>query len=60
MNDWDSMVKLFVQIARKGHEYVPGHRALKIKLQDRYEKFKTLLLSPPDRARPGQRESSET
>ena len=25
VNDWDSMVKLFAEIARRGHEYEPGH-----------------------------------
>ncbi|HET6249086.1 MAG TPA: hypothetical protein VFE47_15430 [Tepidisphaeraceae bacterium] len=41
--DWESMVKLFVELARRGHEYEPGHGALKKRLEKRFEKFKDLL-----------------
>jgi putative aminopeptidase FrvX len=38
--DWRNMVKLFVQVARNGHTYEPGHRELKQRLEKRYEKLK--------------------
>ena len=41
--DWDNMVKLFVEVARRGHEYGPGHGPLKKKLEKRFEKFRGLL-----------------
>ena len=43
VNDWKNMVKLFVQVARKGHEFEPGHAALKERLEKRFEKLKGLL-----------------
>ena len=43
LSDWQSMVKLFVRIARAGHEYEPGHRLLKARLEKRFEKWKALL-----------------
>ena len=42
-SDWDSMVKLFVEVARRGHEYEPGHGPLKKRLEKRFEKFRSLL-----------------
>jgi putative aminopeptidase FrvX len=41
--DWDSMVKLFIEVARRGHEYEPGHRMLKERLEKRFKKFASLL-----------------
>jgi putative aminopeptidase FrvX len=41
--DWENMVKLFVQLARTGHEYQPGHKLLKERILKRYEKLKHLL-----------------
>ena len=43
MNDWESMVKLFVEIARRGHEYEPGHKVLKKRLGECFEKWKGLM-----------------
>jgi endoglucanase len=41
--DWDNMVKLFVQVARGGHAFEPGHAALKERVERRFEKLKHLL-----------------
>ena len=43
VNDWTSMVKLFVAIARNGHAFEPGHAELKKKLLARFEEFEPLL-----------------
>lgn len=43
LSDWESMVKLFVRIARAGDQYEPGHRLLKARLEKRFEKWKALL-----------------
>jgi putative aminopeptidase FrvX len=43
VGDWDSMVKLFIELARHGHEYEPGHRVLKEKIRARFERMKHLL-----------------
>lgn len=43
LSDWHNMVKLFVRIARAGHEYEPGHKLLKARLEKRFEKWKGLL-----------------
>ena len=40
LGDWNDMVKLFVQVARNGHEFRPGHAALKERLEKRFEKLK--------------------
>ena len=45
LGDWNSMVKLFVQIARNGHRYEPGHHALKKRVEKRFEKLNGLLNS---------------
>ena len=37
------MVRLFLAVARAGHEYVPGHAALKKKLRERFEACRPLL-----------------
>jgi putative aminopeptidase FrvX len=41
--DWRNMVKLFVQVARNGHTYEPGHRELKRRLEERYNKLNEYL-----------------
>lgn len=41
--DWTSMVKLFVHVARTGHEFEPGHKALRQRVEKRFEKLKHLL-----------------
>jgi len=43
LNDWHSMVKLFVHLARSGDQYEPGHRMLKRRLEARYLKLRHLL-----------------
>jgi endoglucanase len=43
LDDWTSMVKLFVQVARNGHEYEPGHKALKRRVEKRFAKLRHLL-----------------
>jgi endoglucanase len=43
VNDWQSMVKLFVHVARNGHTYEPGHKFLKARVEKRFNKFKHLL-----------------
>jgi endoglucanase len=41
--DWRNMVKLFVEVARQGHTYEPGHKLLKERVEKRFEKLKHLL-----------------
>ena len=41
--DWQNMVKLFLQIARTGYQYEPGHKLLKKRLEKRFRKWKKLL-----------------
>lgn len=43
VNDWRQMVRLFVRIARRGHEYEPGHRALREILERRFAGSRHLL-----------------
>ena len=43
VSDWQNMVKLFVQVARNGHKFEPGHKALKARVEKRFEKLKHLL-----------------
>ena len=44
LDDWDSMVKLFVHLARTGHEYKEGHTLLQKRLEKRYLKLRRLLM----------------
>ena len=44
--DWANMTKLFVQLARTGHEYAPGHKLLKRRVEARFDRLKHLLKSP--------------
>jgi endoglucanase len=41
--DWENMVKLFVRVAKHGHEFEPGHGALKQRVEKRFNKLKHLL-----------------
>jgi endoglucanase len=41
--DWQGMVKLFLRIARTGHQHEPGHKLLKARLEMRFAKWKKLL-----------------
>jgi putative aminopeptidase FrvX len=43
VTDWKNMVKLFVQIAKNGHRYEPGHAALRKRLEKRFSKWKRRL-----------------
>ena len=43
LDDWNNMVKLFVQLARTGHEFEPRHKALKRRIEKRFNKLKSLL-----------------
>lgn len=43
INDWRGMVKLFVAIARAGHEYEEGHKGLRARIEERFGKLKHLL-----------------
>ncbi len=43
VNDWESMVKLFIELARRGDEYTPGHGILKKKMEDRFTRHSKLL-----------------
>ena len=43
LSDWRNMVKLFVQVARHGHTYEPGHGPLKTRLEARFAKLKKYL-----------------
>jgi putative aminopeptidase FrvX len=42
-SDWQNMVKLFVQLARNGHEFAEGHPQLKERLTKRFRKYEKLL-----------------
>ena len=43
LNDWRSMTKLFVHLARRGHEWQPGHHLLKRRLEKSFAKLRGLL-----------------
>jgi endoglucanase len=43
VNDWKNMVKLFVAIARNGHEYEPGLKPLRLRIEKRFNALKHLL-----------------
>jgi len=43
IGDWRNMVKLFLAVARSGHEYEPGHKALRDRVEKRFEKLQRLL-----------------
>jgi putative aminopeptidase FrvX len=41
--DWKNMVKLFVRLAEYGHEFVPGHGALRKRILKRFTKLQKFL-----------------
>lgn len=43
MADWTNMTKLFIHLARHGHEYEPGHKLLKKRVEARFDRLKHLL-----------------
>jgi endoglucanase len=44
VNDWNNMVKLFVQLAKKSHEFETGMRTLKRRLEKRFAMLRKLLV----------------
>jgi putative aminopeptidase FrvX len=44
VNDWNNMVKLFVQIAKNAHTFEPGMKPLKDRIAKRYQRFAGLLV----------------
>ena len=43
LNDWRNMVKLFLAVARTGHEFSPGHAQLKQRIEKRFDQWRHLL-----------------
>ncbi|MDB5303568.1 MAG: hypothetical protein JWM97_1117 [Phycisphaerales bacterium] len=43
LSDWHNMVRLFLEVARHGHEYEPGHKQLRQRLEARFEKWRGML-----------------
>ena len=43
VNDWTNMVKLFARLARTGHEFEPGHKPLRKRLEKRFKMLKAKL-----------------
>jgi putative aminopeptidase FrvX len=43
VNDWKNMARLFVHLARTAHEYEPGHKLLKMRVEKRFKKLSHLL-----------------
>ncbi len=43
VGDWNSMVRLFVHLAKTGHEFEPGHKALRERIEKRFGRLKHLL-----------------
>ncbi len=46
VSDWQNMVKLFIHLARTGHEYAPGFTALKARIEKRFEELVPFLYPP--------------
>lgn len=57
VSDWTNMTKLFVHIAHHAHEYEPGHKLLKRRVEARFDRLKHLLAAP---ATPGKRSRNRT
>jgi putative aminopeptidase FrvX len=43
VSDWKNMVKLFVRLAKSGHEFEPGHSILRKRVLKRFDRLKHLL-----------------
>jgi endoglucanase len=43
LDDWRNMVRLFVQIAKNGHTFEPGHKPLKARVEKRFNQLKHVL-----------------
>ncbi len=50
--DWRNMVKMFVRLAEHGHEFKPGHGALRKRVLQRFSKLKHLLKPDHSRSHP--------
>jgi putative aminopeptidase FrvX len=50
--DWRNMVKLFVRLAENGHEFKPGHGALRKRVLERFVKLEHLLTPGRIHSRP--------
>ena len=48
LSDWRNMVKLFVHLAKTGHEYEPGRKLLKERVVKRFRKYEKLLATGRD------------
>jgi endoglucanase len=46
LGDWESMVKLFVRVAKEGHKHEPGLAVLKTRLEKRFKTLQPLLENP--------------
>lgn len=46
INDWKNMVKLFLALARNGHDYQPGLKPLRQRIEKRFDALKHLLETP--------------
>jgi putative aminopeptidase FrvX len=46
LSDWQNMTRLFVHLARTAHQYQPGHRQLKDRLEQRFVRWRSLLGKP--------------
>jgi hypothetical protein len=46
LGDYDSMVKLFVRVAKEGHTHEPGLKALKARVEKRFDALRHLLEAP--------------
>ena len=43
VQDWKNMVKLFVELAKNGHLFEPGHKELRRKIEKRFDEVKEFL-----------------
>lgn len=46
LGDWESMVRLFVRVAREGHTWEPGMKPLKERVEKRFRQLEKLLANP--------------
>jgi len=47
VGDWEGMVKLFVRVARRGHEFDPSNAGLRERLEKRFGRFRKYLSPLP-------------
>ncbi len=46
LDDWHNMVKLFVALARRGHAFDAGHKALRKRVEKRFKRLQNYLATP--------------